>query len=410
MRPIRWYWAALLPALGLCLGISVPGPSNAAPPTLAGSRTVKLCFEYEVEFEDGNVGDFPFTSLKAYGIRVDVTNRRTGAVQTHWASPTTGCASVTMQRVDQYKIRLRSDAKLAKGRRIILRDDTTSPSRFGFTAASRVSPHQLGATKTYTWPRDPGGSYTEDVSNIMAALTHSMRRRPGGLSNVTLWAYQENCGGGSCVGEDAQGRNAIFLSDNNGSKRKFVIAHEVAHLLGRIADEGERTRHSRYALSQATNDEVSECADGTEDHNHHFGSEEWATAAANEGFAHFYAAAVWNRSDGSGCTYADYYEEETLDCDAGSHFLRTSCYEGGPIASTRTGSELDWMRFWWDAHDDCGVGFAAILRIWDRANPRNWSDGKVIDRISSAINAELASKATARACVNQALRTNGIVG
>lgn len=407
MKPTRGHLAALLPALGLCLGLTLPTGSTAAPPTLAGSKTVNLCFEYEVSFIDGDVGDFAFDSMKAYGVRADITNRRTGERHTHWASPTTGCMAVTMRRADQYKIRMRSDAKLTQGRRIILRDDTTSPSRFGLTVASRVSPHQLGATKTYTWAPAPGGNYTENVSNIMAALTHSIRRRPGGQSNVTVRAYQESCGGGSCVREDPQGNNAVFLSSNNGSKRKFVIAHEVGHLLGRIADEGRKTKHSKYALEAGTNPGVSSCADGDDDLNHHFDSEEWATSAANEGFAHFYAAAVWNRADGSGCSYADYYDRDTLDCDAGSHFLRNTCY-GSQTPPARSGSELDWMRFWWDVHDGCDVGFTAILRIWDRANPGNWSDASVVNRISSAINAELASKASVRSCVNEALTTNGI--
>ncbi len=379
----------------------------AAP---ASATNVELCFQLEVDFRDGHVGDWTDTTMTAHGVRVRITNNATGAETYYWADVDSGCFTASLSSRGSYHIRMLSKAKVTNDNIVDLRHSDANPVNFGWTAASSFTPF-LVSSATYTWPTHPGGSYTERVSNIVAAGAWSLRRRYGGLSNKTLRLYKEQCGsGGSCLTRDDHGNLALFLSDSGGTRNKFQISHELGHLIGAIRDGYEQTNSSGYGLYHEDESKASACADGrTSDgatFNHSFDSEEWATAAASEGMAHFYAAAAWNWPGESDCKWYSYYDGSIVDCENGSKYLTNTCH-GGDFPWKKAGSELDWLRFWWDAHSDCDIAFGAIMDIWDAANPRTWKDKNVVSRLRNAADDRLGS--TDLTCFENKMRFNGVL-
>lgn len=374
------------------------------------SRTVNLCFNLQVDYTDGAVGDYTSTTMTAYGIRVYVKNNSTGVGTWNWADAETGCVSLSMDRNATYQIRPISKVKVVGDNIVNLFNNTTDRVNFGWTAASSFDPDSASSV-TYTWPANPGGSYEPKVSNIVAAAAWSLRRRYGGLSGETLVLYKQGCsGGGSCLSSDSNGGLAVYLSDGGGTKNKFQISHELGHLVAATRDEKSGSSNSGYGLYYGRTPAASSCATGLisdgATYNHAFDTEEWITSAMNEGMAHFYAAAVWNWPGESDCKWYSYYTGSTIDCEAGSKFLVNSCY-GGSYPSINSGSELDWMRFWWDVHSDCDIAFGPIMDIWDSADPRTWSDSNALSRLLGAAESRLS--AADYSCFQTKGRFNGVM-
>ena len=374
----------------------------------SSTRNIKLCFKYQVEFSDGAVGDWTDTTMTAYGVYFYVENKTTGSQEFYWADKETGCKTVTFHTRYRYKIRMQSKAKVTNDNIVTVRVSASNPTNFGWTADSSFNPSpKARESTTFTWPTDPGGNYTKKVSNVIAAASFSLYRRWGGLKGKTFVAYREPCNadGGSCLKADPNGGLAIFLSHKGGTKNKFQISHEIGHLLAAKANQNGRTKTSGYGLDHRTNSKASECADGSRSYSHHFYSEEYASSAANEGLAHFYAAAIWNWPKKKDCSWYSYYDGSTLSCEDGTKYLINTCHKGKK-PKLHSGNELDWMRFWWDVHSDCDIGFASIMEIWDRSNPHKWRDGKVYRKLKRA--ARRCLNSTQYACFKSEASKNGV--
>lgn len=139
-----------------------------------------------------------------------------------------------------------------------------------------------------------------------------------------------------------------------GAGRKYTIVHELGHrlLINKIGYS------PAIDLCLVSNSQCPASAG-----NHSMGSKETSHCAMTEGFAHFYAADVWNRHDQrSECVFR-YYKQEfggvfpTINCEGGSNstggsfpngFLTSQC--SSPFGGY--GTELDWMRQFWDVHTD----------------------------------------------------------
>lgn len=389
---------------------AVSGDEETAAVEQGLTRNVAMCFKLETNFDDGATGDYTSTIWNAYGIRVYIKNNTNGVGTWYWADAETGCLSVGLDRNATYQIRPISKVKVVNDNIVNILNNTTERLNFGWTAASAFDPDSAGSV-TYTWPAEPGGSYEPKVSNIIAATAWSLRRRPGGLTGTTLTAFKQQCnGGGSCIGADPAGGLAVYLSDGGGTEHKFQISHELGHLIPATRDENAGCRNSGYGLYYVTTPAASKCADGLTSngasYNHSFATEEWVTAAMNEGMAHFYAAAIWNWPGESNCQWYSYYDGSIVDCENGSKYLVNTCY-GGKSPTVNSGSELDWMRFWWDVHGDCDIDFAPIMDIWDNANPNSWSDSNAVSRLFAAAQSRLS--AADYTCFQTQARANGII-
>lgn len=373
---------------------------QVALPPLAAIYSVKFCFKYGTDFIDRTTGDYWIWAgnRTARGIRARIYDQDNDVVWYDYTDPDTGCTpNLQLYSAYKYKIRLYSQAKVYNDNRVYVLTDETDRIRYGYWAAYNFTPSSSG-TYTFTWLNSRPG-YTENVANMAAAGGWSIHRRYGGTSNQIYYLFHQECPGasGSCKGMRAiNGRDSypvVFIGDGlQGRKRKFIISHELGHALGSMRDEYSKVSSTGYGLDAGVNTTASTCATGD---GHKFSSEEWQSAAANEGFAHLYAATVWNNYSQNDCDFHYYKSDDfhprdgvtdtsrVYSCESGHKFLDNECYGGGSH-TLHSGNEADWLRFWWDLHTDGSVLFGDISRIWDRANPRSWSDGNVYSRLRSA--------------------------
>lgn len=342
-------------------------------PSWAATYHVNFCAKYSVDFEDASSGvldDFwtNNTDKAARGVRIKVESNSDPDPPvyydyTDYTGVNEGCTGVlTLSSTDSYLVRIYSEA-LVGGNYIYVRNNPTNDQRFYTTIYSAFVPSQDESIDIDT----PIGRHW----NIAAAAGYTQYRRRGGLTGETYILYDEECdGGGSC-----NDGGEIYLSPDVGAVRKYVIAHEMGHALAAELENGTYANFDYTAslggcYTVATRD-------------HEINSKEYQSAAANEGFAHFYSAVVFNDDTETDC-HVEYYktvdwdldgtvDDQTTDCESGpvngADYLGDSCI--GTI--TNRGVEYDWLRFWWDLTTDEGVYFTDCGHIWDRANPWSWN-------------------------------------
>lgn len=108
-------------------------------------------------------------------------------------------------------------------------------------------------------------------------------------------------------------------------------------------------------------------------------SHEDSRCALSEGFAHFYAADTWNNHYETDCKY-EYYKDElrngdntpAIDCELSDSNFPTNALGSvcGSWLQANHGTELDWLRTFWDMHTRAnGPSFTSIVRWIDSAEP-----------------------------------------
>lgn len=344
----------------------------------AVNYTVKFCANYSVDYDDADpaVGDDYFTSNSdrpARGARVRVMENGTLIdkyyTYTDWTGANEGCTtSLTLDSTKTYRVSVHSRA-LVNGNYINVLDNDATNNVYVYTAYANYSP-----TSSTTVTFDTS---VADQWNIAAAAGWAMYRRAAGLSGENFDMYTETCpsGSGSC-----RSGNAIYLGSPADSK--YVINHEFGHLVA-YRKNGNAAASSSYAAvvnSCFTNDTAVPST------THEANSKEYQSAAANEGYGHYYAAVAFNQTDQSDCAFA-YYKSTDWDLDAFNDDIWVSC-EAGPIPGvdggdylgdwctgtlTNRGTEWDWLRFLWDLDTDAGASTTTIFDIYNTANPNSWN-------------------------------------
>jgi hypothetical protein len=357
----------------------------ATPKTVqAGYKYVRFCAEYGYDFKDANTsyGDDYLTSngyMPAAGakLRVYRISDRT-FIHTEYADDSgtyEGCIDpILLDEDDTYAIYVYSIAEIGSN-----------------TLDSRTS--SLGITFAHGyWAIDPSYVTTATVKtpasqpwSMVAALTHSLKRRTGGVSGQTINAVampRPSTGGSGRHG------NALYTD----STAKYVIAHELGHLLSYIRD-GFNAPNMDYSAPKGV------CyTDSTQ--NHEMNSKEYQSAAALEGFAHYYAAVAFNNTTHSDCRFR-YYKGSDWDLDFDRDDRTINC-NGAPMTGvpyrnylgfmcdgtkTNRGVEMDWMRFLWELDYTEGITTTKIFDVFDQSNPRTWAprDGASSKRPASRL-------------------------
>lgn len=235
---------------------------------------------------------------------------------------------------------------------------------------------------------NPGSTQTKPIAtlnvhpawNTAAAAGWALHRRNGGLSGVSLDFFVDDSTP-SCSQSCSSGGD-VWLN-SGGSDARYIIVHEMGHALGYWRDEQNPVSPDYGAdegvcFSNALNV-------------HEMNQKEFTSAAASEGWAHFYAAVAFNDSSDTSCGFVYYKPQDYnlntvvetaantyLDCDIGptspnvADFAYMETYCDGTFENR--GVELDWLRFWWDFYTETTVTFTTCADIFDGANPKNWND------------------------------------
>jgi hypothetical protein len=146
--------------------------------------------------------------------------------------------------------------------------------------------------------------------------------------------------------------------------KKFIVAHEVGHALEMIWSRRNKSvsNHSAligddaYDLDDSMHPDA--CKPATAVVSHGLTTVEHVSAAANEGFAHFFAADVYNEHTEDDGKFNYYKISEAFGFDRDVYLdqfesVREDICGGGGTAGSlgnATGVEEDWLRLFWNIH------------------------------------------------------------
>jgi hypothetical protein len=356
-------------------------------PRSAAAAVYDVCAQYGVDFDDADaaVGDDHITTagdLPARGAWMEVKIAGSSTIVASGFAMESGAdigclQDVTASGLITYTVKLYSTAEIG-GNTVDIRKNGTDNVNY-----------------TTSWAWHPGGgtkvtfaTALDDQWNIAAAAGFAASRLDGGLSGETWRWYTEDCptGSESCIAYNTgdtlwvgYGCHSSFgTCGSDPFKRKYLIAHQMGHLAS-IFKNGD------LIAAVSTTAAADGACDGGTGHSMH--SKEHQSSAAYEGIAHAWAALAFNDSGAAADCGFSYYlppdwdndgtpDPNEFDCDGtlygsidGNDYLNDVC--GGTL--TGKGTEIDWLRFWWDLVTDGGLNDAQIFEIWAGASPDDWS-------------------------------------
>ena len=350
----------------------------------AATYSVNFCAEYNVDYEDVDIGEDFWTNNSsnktARGIRVRVRRNSDDDDRyydyTDYNGSSAGCTgNITLDDDETYLIRVYSQALLDENY-VVVRNNPTNNSRFAYTWDSAYRP-SAGTTETIVTP-----NYAQ--WRIAAAAGYSQYRRRAGLNGKTYILYDEAYQGQTGVPAI---HNRIYIGPT-ATDRKFVIVHEMGHSLARFKNGGAQPV-TNYASSEGDCESEGDWG---------MNSKEYQSAAATEGFAEFYAAVIWNNDSQTNCWFYSANETDwdldgeedgnVLNCEFGpvdgisppitlsptvdgTDYLGDMC--DGSLDNRATA--YDWLRFWWDYTTNYDTYFTDCAVIWNLADPNTWTGG-----------------------------------
>lgn len=212
-----------------------------------------------------------------------------------------------------------------------------------------------------------GGTHQVDIStevderlNVLMMVSYALYRHAGGLSGKLFKVRVDDSTRYDSSAE------IVYISDAS-SDEKFKGNHETGHAVGDHTTGGMIVG-SNYDVADSICPATADSPSST--NNHSLLSREHSEAAANEGFAHFYSADVFNDHDETDCWFG-YYKNEyglpkplAINCESGNtlsgnpfstRFMENECASGIVFPPWIDefgghGIELDWLRAFWDVH------------------------------------------------------------
>jgi hypothetical protein len=337
---------------------------------------VKFCYTAHAQYVDNNIGEDNWLSDTQRSLKgAYVTVRRDGpsgallfngylgdALGTN--DPGAGCIPnvVTTNNNDTYWVRLTSSGAQVNGNSVSAIFYSGSAANIDYTYV------HTGGAGTFNIPISDTVRENQ-LWNIFVAAAHSIYRHGGGLSGKQFLIQYTDDG---TRNPNLYNGTTIYIN-TDAWNRKFMISYFIGLRLAHLAVGSEM-----YARS-ASGSSVT-CPAGPAGATHSMGSRENQALAIQEGFAHFYAADVWNNDDFDDCKLG-YFQDEfgtgapTIDCESSDAnyprpYMETVC--GTPWDGR--GTTVDWMRTFWDLHTDGAdeIPFNDIL-AWLRSADY-WSD------------------------------------
>lgn len=351
----------------------------------AEAYTYNICFEYESTFVDGGTGEDYWTntgatSRKPRGIRAIIKDDGNTVFNGYLddgvgAGPGKACTGDYDASDGDQLVYLYSYGKV-QGNTIWVLDSAENYATW---------------SKTFTVPY-ANGTYTVVLGdtgnlrlNIYQSMAFAVYRHAGGMSTedytVRVWDGASPCGSGGCYssGKIWIGSNVLY--------KKFIHVHELGHNL--IANA------TSCATCGANCEDLDDPTCGASAGEHSMTSKEYSRCALSEGFSHFYAADVFNSHHETGCSF-EYYKDEfggdptpKVNCEVANgnfdiHYMEQNC--GGSSTWDGRGTELDWLRQFWDVHTNASSppSFTAIVNWIDDAE--DWGDETAYDELDTEAN------------------------
>jgi len=382
-----------------------PVPAGIVRTKVSENRSgVKICVRQASVFVDAGVGeDFwqsnTSTDRASRGFHVSIS--REGTVL--WTGylgdgrgagdPGSGCTPVLSDPPNpggtySYEIRIDTEA--------MVQSNLLDSAYYGNGTLHWTFTRSLTGTGTFNVIFDPT-NLTGKVFDVAMVGAYCLYRHSGGLTGEYLRFRLTEGSPNSWVNRYD---NMIRIGDQR-ADRKFIIAHETGHIVGDLGtgDHNWKTVDTRCQCYNSTS-----CP--SEHGSHTMISKERSRCAVAEGFAHFYSAAVFNShtDDSPQECWFHYYKEvdgdptPVVNCELDypdgpfdEKYMETNCAE--PWIGM--GTELDWMRTFWDVLSDQTVPLTMedILQWIDRADYwHNYFAYNKLDKAADEIGGDLDFK------------------
>jgi hypothetical protein len=190
-------------------------------------------------------------------------------------------------------------------------------------------------------------------------------------------------------------QDLINISTFNAT-RKFTSIHEMGHRMADLATGGEMNGAQVYTVTDPTCG--AETGSGDNGNTHSMRSEEYSSAAAGEGFAHFYAADVFNNHNEQDCSF-EYYSPvggdttPVVNCETSNTNFPLRRHEVNCGGTAGNGVELDWFRTFWDVHTDAispsvDATFSQIMNWIGSIDPADYSTTTAYDELDETADGE----------------------
>lgn len=346
---VLWLGAAQAQAATytVCLRIPVTIDDEAGGPTEVGS--------------DGN--------WIARGIQVDYVRAPNGVLVGGFprnAGQSNGCFTFTSRQSGSFEIGIQPRGVLADNNTLRIRN--SSGNSFIYVASFNLS----SGTHAYVWP------YERVMPRMYAIYAYAIQSGfRGNYDDEQLIVQVDRtnpCSSSGCNNTCGQNGDLSYICISGGSTgRKYLMVHEYGHVNIRHTTSFSNTNNCGYS------------APGASSSSHEMRGLEFDSCAAMEGWANFVAAEVWNPphswagddppatlrywGDGNavvpvegetgGCWSSindndgDYRRAFADNCNGtnagGTWDSDPNCSGGNCIGY---GTELDWMRMWWDFYTD----------------------------------------------------------
>lgn len=245
----------------------------------------------------------------------------------------------------------------------------------------------LTGTGTHVVSFDPTGD-TGRAFDVYMVGAYCQYRHTGGVTDET---YRYRLVQNSSNSFVYRGSDTIMIGELR-ADRKFIIAHETGHLLG---DFGTGNNDFKTVSTKCQCYDSPSCP--SDQGSHTMISKERTRCALAEGFAHFYAAAVfnWHGPGAYDCAFHYYKEVDgdstpTVNCEQDDpdgpfddRYMESNC----AASWSGMGTELDWLRTFWDmlSADPTTLEVADFVEWFDQAD--YWHDYFAVNELDEAADA-----------------------
>jgi len=360
----------------------------------AGEDDIKFCFALPVHTVDAGIGeDFginPVTNYPASYAEVTIVSLPPGSQTVVDAEylDADGCIEFEHVQPAGYSVKLAGRASVPSS------SDPTQRNRIEVTKEDLSTPAWYWCSDEAVEEGDVHWFYASPNrrTNLLALSTFSLVRFSDGFGSQIIYVQDRPCSSSPTNSCNSAPGSAVQINPDHNQYR-YAIAHEMGHFVVHRFMGGHPLLCGAYTVNAGG--EACEW-----DLSHALHSKELSASAITEGFAQFYATAVFNRldeQDGWFHYYKDDYKDGAVtvvdmndDLVGGtSAYLETIC--DGPVEGF--GVELDWARQFWDYMTDPGVKPTRLqlLEQLDMAyNQGGWDLGNAAERMGDVVTTHAA--------------------
>lgn len=318
-----------------------------------------------------------------------------------------GCADLSgLDTSELYQLTVYSYSEVAGGTKVRVWNDTTSNGGILYSEMVKSNWHPTAGSSLETvsdakqWRTLAAASHAAFYHPIPDTVGYPVASPPSVYGPTSYNFVMQACaGGGSCSAQTYS-----WLS-STGDSRKFIIAHELGHLMQVRMNEAGASNTEASDFDYSSDASSNQCGVFSSDHG--MNSKEYQDAAFIEGWAHWFSAIVWNHSTEDDCAF-EYYrdvdwnldgtdDDESLDCEYapnGTQYLPDPPFTGSPAVpdedyvsvvcdpvgsggsgDNNRGTEFDWLRALWDLSTDGALDEDTMWELWARAEADTFLEG-----------------------------------